>query len=331
MSKAVRLSNIELLRILAIVLIVMMHAAGYITKSSCDTNRMVLAAINVVGNMGVTVFVLISGFFGIRFRWSGLLRLWLVMLFYAVGILAFKVSMNEAVVDAAAVIKALTPVTSQTWWFMTCYVILYLLSPFVNLLVERLSRRQLLTLLGIMTFFYVLSPTFLLHELTDDMHGKGLPNMLTAYLLGRYVARWGWPSWFERHCGTLYLAIVVVLYLLTTLVANIFCRDNNLLIVMGALSLFCWTAKHPFRVAWVNQLAAYVFPLYLANTTILHELSGEYQPLMNSVSVWPAFVQVLLAVLLLSFAVETVRRLLFDKPIDLLCQKINHLSNSEPS
>ena len=72
MSKE-RLSNIELLRLLAILFIVMMHAAGLLIGTDHLPNRIVLTAINAVGNMGVTVFILISGYFGIHFRWS---RLW---------------------------------------------------------------------------------------------------------------------------------------------------------------------------------------------------------------------------------------------------------------
>jgi len=82
MSKE-RLSNIELLRLLAILFIVMMHAAGLLIGTDHLPNRIVLTAINAVGNMGVTVFILISGYFGIHFRWSRLWTFWAMALCYS--------------------------------------------------------------------------------------------------------------------------------------------------------------------------------------------------------------------------------------------------------
>ena len=326
--KKERLSNMELLRIVAIVLIVMMHAVGYITKTTDTTNRLVVAAVGAVGNMGVTLFVLISGYFGIRFRWAGLTRLWLVMLFYSVGIMILRSVMEQTCPSWEDVYRAATPVTSRMWWFMTCYFVLYLVSPFINMLAEQLSRRQLLALLAVLTFFFILSPTFLQHEITDDMHGKGLPNMLTAYLWGHYIARDGTPDFISRHAIWLWLAVAVMLVALTLEVGNIFCRDNNLLVVFGAVCLFSFVREHPFQSPLVNRLATYAFPLYLVNTTILHYLHNSYQPLMSDVAVWPPCLLALAQTLLLALLVETVRRWALGRATDWLCRRTEKLINS---
>ncbi len=324
MNKKIRLSNFELLRIVAILFIVIMHAAGYIHHTSDDTNKMVLTIINAVGNMGVTLFILISGFFAIHFRWSGVLRLWLIMLSYSIGIALFKTAMGEPI---RSIYQILTPVTSQTWWFMTCYIILYFLSPFINTLTDNLSKRQFGSLLAIMGFFFLISPTLLSHELTKDMHGKGLPNMITAYLIGRYLARFYIPNIIKQYVGRLWFLAVILLITLTLFDSNTYCRDNNLLIVLGAVCLFCWVQQHSFNSSVINRLATYVFPLYLVNYTILNKLSGQYVPLMNDVSVWPPFLLSLLETILLAVLIESLRRLLMDRPINWLCLKVESTLN----
>ena len=68
-----RNSSRKQLKIVAILLIVMMHSAGYGIASADTGTRIGVIAINSVGNMGVTIFILISGYFGIHFRPSKLI------------------------------------------------------------------------------------------------------------------------------------------------------------------------------------------------------------------------------------------------------------------
>jgi len=245
------------------------------------------------------------------------------MLTYSIGITLFKMEMGES---HSTIYQMLTPVTSQRWWFMTCYVILYCLSPFINSLTASLSQRRFLTLLAVMAFFYLLSPTLLSHELTKDMHGKGLPNMITAYLIGRYMATYKLPDIVFNYAGRLWLLAVLLLMALTLWNGNKYCRDNNMLIVMGAISLFCWVEQHPFTSHTVNYLASYVFPLFLVNYAILNELSVQYKPLINDFAVWPPFLLTLLETVVIAFLIELVRRLLMDGSINWLCRKADSLT-----
>ena len=63
MIKQQRYTNYELLRIFAILLISLMHGIRSAYGSSYPLNDMAHVIINAIGNTGVTLFVLISGFF----------------------------------------------------------------------------------------------------------------------------------------------------------------------------------------------------------------------------------------------------------------------------
>lgn len=313
-----RQSHIEVLRIVAILLIVAMHAIGCVLTTTNEWNRLGLTAVNAIGNMGVTVFMLISGYFGIRFRWSKLLTLWLIAVFYS-----FVETTADwwlgATPSASMLYSVLTPVTSRRWWFLTCYVVIFCLSPVLNKLVEVLSRRQMHFFLGVLIFFFILSPTLLLHPLTGDAEGKGLANLLTAYLVGRYIARYGFPVWLQRHCGKLLVGCFLLAFVgsyvagcIQPSATIVLCKDNNVLMALGALSALCWTARHPFSNAAANWLGAFAFPLYLSNRGVLSLVQPYYVGHVNELCIWGYFAAAMVVAILAAFVLEGVRRLLLD-------------------
>ena len=70
-----RSSNFELLRLLCIFGILMMHTFGGIDTSVSFFNTEIHVLVNSIFNMGVTCFILLSGYFGIRFDFKKLIRL----------------------------------------------------------------------------------------------------------------------------------------------------------------------------------------------------------------------------------------------------------------
>ena len=324
-----RLSNIELLRIAAILLIVSMHVGGVLLGTTNPWNRLLLTAINAIGNMGVTIFVLISGFFGIRFRWSRLLTLWLTALFYS--LFATGADLFSGTAPTASVFfTMLTPVTSRRWWFLSCYVILMCLAPVLNYLVEHLSRRQLHYLLGILLCFFVLSPTLLLHPMTDDAGGKGLANMLTAYLIGRYLSRYGFPSWIRSHSPLLFAACFLTAFIGSYAAGCIhppatllLCKDNNVLMLLGATAILSWTLRHPFHSPAANWLAGFAFPLYLSNLHVIKLLQPYYVDHVDELQIWGILAVVMMIVVVAALLTEMLRRVLLDSTVRRLATWID--------
>lgn len=206
-----RLSNYELLRIVAILLISLMHGISSAYGSHFAVNSIAHVSTNAVGNMGVTLFVLISGYFGIRLRASKAWQLWSTMFFYSLLLFAAQCYLHEVPSpqeDGKEFLKllnvALTPATSNTWWFCTSYLIVLLLSPFLNKICDSISQRQFQYLLAVLLAVYSLSPTFLMHSLSGSPNGKCTENMILVYFLGRYIALYGIPEVIRRHAALLF-------------------------------------------------------------------------------------------------------------------------------
>ncbi len=331
MMKTERQTNFEALRIASILLIVLMHAWGYAFHTSHPLNQQLLLAVNAVGNTGVSLFVLISGWFGVRFGWSKLLRLVLVVWTYSVLSYAVELAFLGHTLNGAEVRAAVFPLLSRKYWFMTCYVVVLCFSPWLNRVPESLTRRSFEQLLGVWTLFFVVAPTVLGTEIQNDL-GKGLANFTLVYLTGRYLRRYGFPHWLDRRAAWVAAGCCAAVWALgaATLQATgglttRFARDNDLLVFLAAVALFrCFAGWHPAPSRAVNAAAGYAFPLYLVNSVVLAFL----RPWLEGLSESPLYALAALAAtgaaLGAAVAAETARRLLLDRPLGRLADTLEH-------
>ena len=314
-----RQSNYELLRLAAIVLIVAMHTWGYAFTTTDTVTQGILLLVNAVGNTGVTLFVLLSGWFGIRFSTGKLLRLVFVVLTYSVLTYGLQTGLGTESLTAAGIRKALLPLLSGKYWFMTCYATLFCLSPWLNRAADNLPKRDFGLLLAVAAFFFLAVPTLQLADPTHD-GGKGFVNMTLAYMAGRYLHRHGWPHLLDRHGMAIASGAVAAILLLnggitavTGHLCNTFARDNNLLVFTAALGIFRLIGRWHFSAESVNYLAGFAFPLYLTNSTVI----ALFSPWLTADIHHPAFslraAAVMAAACAAAFFAEVLRRLLLGR------------------
>ena len=166
-TKPTRRSGPELLRVVAMLLIVFHHFAVHggfaFAPDSLSPNRLWLQFIEMGGKVGVNAFILISGYFSVSSRGvrvGKLLRLWLQMFFYSVLLFAIFAIAGKTALSWETVRNALFPVIWEEWWFASAYLVLCLFSPFFNLLARQLSRNAYRCLLGLSLTLWCLIPTF---------------------------------------------------------------------------------------------------------------------------------------------------------------------------
>lgn len=157
-SDNLRQSGIELLRIVAIVMVLVCHAnarvlglpsrAEVFSVPAPSIARMLFGAMAVYG---VNIFVMISGWFGIHAKPKGLANLLFEVLFLLWGIYAVFLLTGNATFNMHD-IKVCLALTDE-YWFVMAYVGLYIFSPVLNAFVEKASKRELqLLLVGFYVF-----------------------------------------------------------------------------------------------------------------------------------------------------------------------------------
>ena len=139
---ATRHSGLECLRIISIILIVSMHILGNTFHTSNLLNKEFILFVNTLGNTGVTLFILISGYFGIRFNTHKFFKMLVVVWFYSIVSYLIETIWLHTPHTWTGLASSLLPILSKKYWFMTCYVVLYCFSPYLNRLVHNLRSEE---------------------------------------------------------------------------------------------------------------------------------------------------------------------------------------------
>ena len=103
-------------------MIVSMHICGEIFSTQNVLNKGIILAVNSIGNAGVTLFILISGYFGISFNVRKLFNLLVVTCFYSfLSFTVYTLYFHEHfhLLDK---ISFAFPTFGRLYWFVAIYL-----------------------------------------------------------------------------------------------------------------------------------------------------------------------------------------------------------------
>lgn len=322
-----RNSGLELLRIIAILMIICIHAFGLVqgikvNQIGKETTRIV----NCICNMGVSCFILISGYFGVKRDWMKIIRLEMMVIFLSFCTTALLAVAFPEIYNGSEllelIIKSCIPVISRKHWFYTCYICLLLLSPWINEMLEKMTKRQFEGLLLTMLFLFSIFPTFLYFEIMMD-GGKGLVNMILVYVLGRYIRKYGDFKVDGRKALLVFCVLFVLSYISSLYwftiggIHHSFIKDNSIVNIGMAVMLIYLFKDMNWQAKWVNQISAHVFGIYILNVPVMQcihtyilktdesRVYTNYFPLWMALEIGMTFLVCLLC--------DVIRNILFGK------------------
>lgn len=282
----VRSSNIELLRIVCMLMVLACHANGYINEADLAVeNGFTRLLINQFCLVCVNVFVMISGWFGIKASWKGAGKL----LFQVLYVTLFCTVVCFALGQPVSLKKDILPylLFGSGYWFVVSYLVLYALSPVLNSFIEQASRQQFRNVL-IAWFSVEIVYGFLLDA---GYFNFGFSPMSFAglYLLARYVRLYP-GKLFSLGIGADF-AVYISLSLLSAVLFwfgykwfgmgfHLNHYDSPLAILASLFFLLAFS-KMDFQSRTVNWLASSAFAIYLIHEHSLvspwyHQLFSEF-------------------------------------------------------
>jgi len=318
-----RNSNFELLRIICIVGIVIMHSYGSVFFEAKGINLVWGVFINSIFNACVSCFILLSGYFGISFDLRKLSTLHLKVLFFSILSVLLLLLFGESV-SIIKVIKAFFPVISRTYWFISCYFVLYVFSGYINKIPEMLSKKLFEKLIVLMVIVFSIIPSIFQYEFMRD-GGKGLINMILMYLIGAYLRKYNFND-FRKIKLLLFICVLIIInfginYLITYLKGGVgvnapFARDNSITIILLSVLIFMYFKEIKIQSKSINYIAKSVLSIYIIEGAIRIILS-KYFNISNFISNW-YFIFILLifsaATIIISFILSTLYESIFNKP-----------------
>lgn len=200
-----RQTNIELLRIFSMLMVLVIHYNVGINGQT--THEMVMteplkfvgiASLKSLSFICVNCFIIISGYFGIRWKWKSLCNYLFQIAFWGgmIHIIAVSLGMTNFSIQRIANNMLLFLVRGN--WFFVSYLALYMLAPIMNAYIEKVETRQL----GWMVLaFYSFQTLFgwIFKNCIEFSQGLTFVSFMGLYLLGAYLKRsdlkcFGWKS-----------------------------------------------------------------------------------------------------------------------------------------
>lgn len=123
-----------------------------------------------------------------RFRPEKLVSLWIEVVFYSLIIKIIMMILGEIPFSLVSLISCFAPILTGRYWFVTIYFGMYLLSPFYNIAIKAMNKKQHGALLGLL---FVLSSVMIsIHPSFKGMNsggGWGLAWFSVLYFMAAYI------------------------------------------------------------------------------------------------------------------------------------------------
>lgn len=280
-----RESNIELLRIIAELGVIFLHytnhriGGGFLYAESGSTNMQVLTVLESFFICAVNTFMMTSGYFqckSLKARLQKPLMLVIQLVLFEMILYALKCFAGQADFSVLRLLQALVPVN----YFVVLYSVTYILSPYLNLLISKLSLRQFRGMLLALFLLFSLYPEILrilegvfganFNEgctitFRGTIEGYTIVNFILCYLIGAgyrcgaidrdRVKNWALPAFI--------LCWIAIKFLGAW-------RYYHPLVILQALSALVIFSNIKMKNSKViNSLASSVFTVYLLHETFL--------------------------------------------------------------
>lgn len=276
-------SNIELYRIIVMLLIVMHHYVvnsglhDVMSQQPTSLKSLYLYTIGAWGKTGINCFVMITGYYMCKshITMRKFLKLFLQVLFYSVIITAIFIAAGYEPYSITHMIREVNPVGSISTGFTSCYLMFFLLIPFMNVLIRNMSQRQHLRLVTVLLFIYTILGSIPKIQVIMNY----VSWFCVLYFIASYIRLYDFPyknnvkfwGWSTLCLVLLAIASVVSISFLAELLGKgtdkvyFFMSDSNkpFPVLIGITSfLFFKEAKVP-QSKFVNTVAASTFGVLL--------------------------------------------------------------------
>lgn len=353
-----RNTNLDLLRIISMLMVVCLH---FFNHGGLVEDALVYGEANwYLGNIiyafctvAVNCFVLISGYFlcNASFKLKKLASIWVQALFYSVGL--YLLCSLRSGLSITELIKSGLVMTLQRYWFVTAYLLMYILFPFLNHAIRNMNkRRHFLCCAVLLIIFSVLPNVVYINDFSGINGGSSVLWFCVLYMVAAYIRLYV-PE--NDHHGKRY----AIVYILCTLciagwrflafaitpklfgrvvLDSLFYSKNSVLAVTASIGLFFAFRTIHIKGNILRRVIGFFAPLafgvYLIHdhTTIRPLLWSWLSPAAYAQNPWmvPYAVLCVMEIFLVCCLVERIRQWLFritrlQKLLDRVCDRIqNH-------
>lgn len=289
-----RNSNFELLRILSMLFIVIYHMIihGRVFEDiSSNSVKEILTIIEFLIIIHVNLFVLITGYFQSEsnFKQS---KFWSIInssLFYKLIIIIVLSLFGIISLNKLTILKELFIINLSQYWFIKVYLFLYCLSPFINILIRNITRKNYQKLIIVLFVLFSVIP-YITGEQGFENNGYTLYNFIFLYLVGGYLRKYPLENsyFMRRFSKNLVIIFFVSIYIFAAMlnysisktcmsllnintimneisnnVLRMTLMYSNPLIIIQSIAFFYIFKMLKFKSSFVNSISRTTLGVYL--------------------------------------------------------------------
>ncbi|MBR4625971.1 MAG: acyltransferase [Alphaproteobacteria bacterium] len=284
-TKQARNSNFELLRILSIIMIIGYHYVVHGNFSDVERvqDRIMLNILSSCGKMGVNIFCLTMGYFGIESQnvsTRKIIRIEGQVLFYSLLGLALGTVVDRQLLSTRTILCSLFPTITEHYWFFSAYVIVFLLSCYLNRFLKSIRKGDFVKLLLLCYTLWGIIPFFTLRE-NHGLFWNQLIWFFVMYMTGAYLKLfspkkyqmayhfWGFTSIFLLMMSSVICELLALKIPAFEGYSTYFRWSNSPFVIVASFSLFCIAICSPEHTSkLINWIAGFVFGIYLFHENI---------------------------------------------------------------
>ena len=300
-----RESNIELLRILTIIGVIVLHynnkfgggALKYVLDGSI--NFYILNILESIFICAVNVFVIISGIFLYNTEKRNIWKV-IRLLFQIIIIYEFKYIISAFISKRTISIQGILLNLIPSNYFVILYIVVYILSPYVNILIKSLNKKELKRFLLILLIMFSIYPTAVdfLSEITKrqynglssiglygSQYGYSCVNFIMCYIIGAYISKYK-ESFLKLKFRTLMMIFTINVALITGwsflndftgyfVEKNSLEYCNPLIIINAAVIIIIFSKINIHTNIIINKVAKASFMVYLIHDVFMKRIKIE--------------------------------------------------------
>ena len=347
--KTKRQSNLELLRLLSMLFIVVTHFVNHggllWNPYHNKAEHFITWTLFALSMVAINAFILISGYFLCESKFSILriIKLAVQVLTYSLIITAIFWTFTDVEHDKEYLVYSILPILSDFYWFISIYIGMYILSPILNRIIHTFTKKQLQYAIIVCLLLISVWPNIIyFSSAMNTAGGVSISWFLTMYLVGAYIRLYYQPS--GKCAKTIFLAFCVYMilplsrtlfeFLMESPLKNLPFLDD----MLWGYSVFYYYSSIPSTIAAVllfigflnvkiekpaactiiNFFSGSAFGVYLFHEHVYMRewlwKTLDSAPWVGHWYLFPLSILVVLGVYLVGTCIEQIRQLIF-KPI----------------
>lgn len=292
--------GIDLLRLVAMFMVVILHVLGHggVLSATTGDKHHIAWLLETAAYCAVDCYAIISGFVSYNederpYRYAKFFGFWLQILTYSFGITLLAFLLKPDSIGLKTVIKSFFPIASNMYWYVSAYAGLFFIIPWMNKLIRSCEKKDATRLIVVVFTVFIGYVTFA--NFFDDcfklMGGYSFVWLSILYLVGAWLKKCDIPNSIRNSYFLIGSTICIVFSwvvheFIPLSFSDIFVNYTSFTIVFVALSFVSVFSKLQISFRFSKVIACFApaaFGVYL-----IHVQPIVWGHFMNSAFIWIA-------------------------------------------